>query len=202
MYLLSERNILVAGLVGLLGALCGVAQAQITLTFSSFEPTGASSTGSVAVVGIVGQPEGASQSQGGFDRLLHGAALPGDVPLADPANLGFAVEDLGDNSSPRLSWMTSTEGGLLGFDIYRAVDTGASYAPGERLTSSPVSPTGTPSSGATYEFLDPAVFPHGSGDRVYLLAVIDLLGGATLYGEVLLSDPGITTITDWQTLNH
>lgn len=197
----SGHGFLRATLLVLLCTVSGISHAQITLSFSSFEPAGTSAAGSTSIEGVIGQPEGSVQSQDGFDRIMHGAALPGDVPPADPTSLDFIVEDMGDNSAPRLTWTTSSEPNILGFDIYRAVDAGGSYTTGDRLTPSPVAPTGTPSTGDNYEFFDPAVFAHGGGGRAYLLAVIDTLGSLTFFGEVLLADPGITSVPDWQTLN-
>lgn len=173
----------------------GTASAQITLNQSAFQPTAVVSSGTVTLVGSAGTPADVGRAQATYDRFLPGPHPPTDPFLFAAGEISLAAQDTGSGNAPLLTWTTTAEPAILGFDVYRAEWVGGDHVVGDRLTTLPIAAMGGPSSGASYDFFDPVVFTHGSGNRAYFVAAISTTASADFYGTATLIDPAATTDT-------
>ncbi|MEQ8822444.1 MAG: hypothetical protein RLY93_19590 [Sumerlaeia bacterium] len=173
------------------------ALAQLTISGSTFEPSGVASGGGLTMYGIVGQPD-AQQASGGGLTLNGGFLTPGlDTPLLVEL-ARFDVVPQGNGAQPLLTWETLAEIDNAGFHVYRAEPLGGGWVRGERLTAGLIAAEGLFGSGATYTFADPEAYAYGSGERAYFLEDVDLSGRVTLHGPVFLNEAGeAASVRDW-----
>ncbi len=99
---------------------------------------------------------------------------------------------------PRLRWETALEIDNAGFHLYRGVDKGGVWVPGERLTNSIIPGRGTDFTGAVYTFEDPEPWLPGAPMRAYFLEDLEFGGDATLHGPAVLDVArGQTRVGHW-----
>ncbi len=178
-------------------SLTAIGTAQLTISGSTFEPGGTSSSGGITITSIVGQPE-AGYSNNGSTDLYGGFLSPQQNPILSVDLVSFFVNISSDGAQPLLSWETANEIDNIGFNIYRGEKLGDKWYRGGLITESMVPALADTFGGATYTFSDPEPYYYGSGERAYYLEDIDIYGKKTTHGPLVLNKKGgQTSVQDW-----
>lgn len=113
--------------------------------------------------------------------------------------IAFEVLAPGGGGRPRLRWETALEVDNAGFHLYRGIDKGGVWVPGERMTRSIIPGRGTDFTGAVYTFEDPDPWLPGAPARAYLLEDVEFGGNAALHGPAVLDVArGQTRVHHWR----
>lgn len=111
--------------------------------------------------------------------------------------LSFEAAAQSPGDSVVISWETAAEVSNIGFNLYRFdPEVDPSGTPGMKLNQTLILATGSPSSGATYEWTDHLVLQLGE-TRYYFLEDIDLVGGSTLNGPAVATFVTVPAIERW-----